>query len=154
MTEQSEFRAPAELNSIRTIALGIGGIGLIVWAIGLYFDTEQALRSWLLGFILWAGIGFGGIGVLLLQYLTGGAWGVVIRRVAEACARSIPVLLLVFLPIALGHDPPLRMDASAGDGSYHGSAWLVHDAGKLAVEVGRLFHHLRRDGISAVQMVS
>ncbi|MEO8650203.1 MAG: hypothetical protein ABI539_13640 [Acidobacteriota bacterium] len=102
MTEQSEFRAPAELNSIRTIALGIGGIGLIVWAIGLYFDTEQALRSWLLGFILWAGIGFGGIGVLLLQYLTGGAWGVVIRRVAEACARSIPVLLLVFLPIALG----------------------------------------------------
>jgi hypothetical protein len=31
-------------------------------------------------FVFWSGIGFGSIGLLILQYLTGGAWGVVIRR--------------------------------------------------------------------------
>ena len=78
------YNAPAELNRFRTIALGVGGIGLIVWAAGTYFNVEQGLRSWLLGFIFWGGITIGGIGITMLQYLTGGAWGVVIRRIVEA----------------------------------------------------------------------
>jgi hypothetical protein len=102
MANVDSYKAPAELNKWRTIALGAGGIGIILWLIGLYFDPEQALRSWLLGFIVWAGIGFGGIGILMLQYLTGGAWGVVIRRVAEATTRTIPLLIILFIPIALG----------------------------------------------------
>ncbi len=97
-----EYYAPAELNRWRTLALGVGGIGLIVWAIGLYFNTEQALRSWLLGFIFWAGIGIGSLGVLLLQYLTGGAWGVVVRRTVEAATRTLPVIIILFLPLAFG----------------------------------------------------
>lgn len=97
-----EYYAPAELNRWRTLALGVGGIGLIVWAVGLYFNTEQALRSWLLGFIFWAGIGIGSLGVLLLQYLTGGAWGVVVRRTVEAATRTLPVLIILFLPLAFG----------------------------------------------------
>jgi hypothetical protein len=97
-----EYYAPAELNRWRTLALGVGGIGLIVWAIGLYFNTEQALRSWLLGFIFWAGIGIGSLGVLLLQYLTGGAWGVVVRRTVEAATRTLPVIMILFLPLAIG----------------------------------------------------
>ena len=38
----------------------------------------------------------------MLQYLTGGAWGVVIRRPAEAAARTLPLLALMFLPIVIG----------------------------------------------------
>lgn len=97
-----EYYAPPELNRWRTLALGVGGIGLIVWAIGLYFNTEQALRSWLLGFIFWAGIGIGSLGVLLLQYLTGGAWGVVVRRTTEAATRTLPIIIILFLPLAFG----------------------------------------------------
>ncbi|MGB7068133.1 MAG: hypothetical protein WBD22_01440 [Pyrinomonadaceae bacterium] len=102
MTEFREYYAPEVVNRWRTLALGVGGIGLIIWAIGLYFNTEQALRSWLLGFIFWGGIGIGSLGVLLLQYLTGGAWGVVIRRTVEAGARTLPVIILLFLPLAFG----------------------------------------------------
>ncbi len=83
MSNLGEFKAPPDVKRWRSTALGIGGIGLIVWLVGLYFSPEQALRSWLLGFIFWAGIGFGCLGVLMLQYLTGGAWGVVIRRVTR-----------------------------------------------------------------------
>lgn len=96
------YQAPADVSKYRTIALGVGGIGLIIWAIGTYFNIEQGLRSWLLGFIFWGGITIGGIGVTMLQYLTGGAWGVVIRRIAEAATRVLPVVFIMWLPLAFG----------------------------------------------------
>ena len=96
------YKAPESLDRIQALSLGIGGIALLVWAVGCYMDAQSALRGWLLGFIFWAGIGIGGLGILHLQYLTGGAWGVVIRRVAEACSRTIPLLVLIFIPIVFG----------------------------------------------------
>lgn len=102
MANPENYQAPAELNRLRTVALGIGGIALIVWAAGAYVNTEQALRSWLLGFIFWGGISIGSLGVLMLQYLTGGAWGVVIRRIVEAGSRTIKVVALMFVPLAIG----------------------------------------------------
>jgi hypothetical protein len=38
----------------------------------------------------------------MLNHLTGGVWGAVIRRLLEAGARAVPLLALLFLPIALG----------------------------------------------------
>jgi hypothetical protein len=105
MTNLGEYQAPEELNRWRTPALGIGGIlTLVILAVALFFpeQREQALRSWLLGFIFWCGIGVGCLGVLMLQYLTGGAWGVVIRRILEAGSRTIPLLAILFIPILLG----------------------------------------------------
>ena len=102
MAERDTYKAPSELNGFRSLALGVGGIGTLIWAVGLYMDPQQALRSWLMGFVLWAGIGFGAIGLLMLQYLTGGAWGVVIRRTLEAATRTLPVIFVMFLPIAIG----------------------------------------------------
>ncbi|PYS64253.1 MAG: hypothetical protein DMF74_07550, partial [Acidobacteria bacterium] len=40
--------------------------------------------------------------LLMLQHLTGGAWGVVIRRVLEASTRTLPLLLILFIPIVIG----------------------------------------------------
>lgn len=102
MADTGNFQAPADLNRFRTIALGAGGIALIVWAIGTYFNIEQGLRSWLLAFIFWGGISIGSIGLLMLQYLTGGAWGVVIRRVLEACSRTLLISAVLFLPLLFG----------------------------------------------------
>ena len=105
MMRNANFEAPADLNRWRTLALGIGGIlSIIILVIALIFpeQREQALRSWLLGFIFWGGIGIGGLGVLLLQHLTGGAWGVVVRRIAEAASRTLPIIFVLFLPIMFG----------------------------------------------------
>ncbi len=105
MIRDTNFYAPKDLNRWGTIALGIGGIlSIVILGIALFLPEmrEQALRSWLLGFIFWGGIGIGGLGILLLQYLTGGAWGVVIRRIAEACSRTLPIIFVLFLPIMFG----------------------------------------------------
>lgn len=63
---------------------------------------NQVLRSWLLGFVFWAGIGIGCLGLLILQYLTGGAWGVLSRRIFEAGSRTVPIIVALFLPLLLG----------------------------------------------------
>ncbi|MCC6329595.1 MAG: hypothetical protein IT174_13855 [Acidobacteria bacterium] len=102
MADTGNFQAPADLNRWRTIALGVGGVALIIWAIGTYLNPEQGLRSWLLGFVLFGGIGLGCLGVLLLGYLTGGAWAVATRRAAEAGSRTLPVIFVLFLPLAFG----------------------------------------------------
>jgi len=102
MANPENYQAPAELGRLRTLALGVGGIAAIIVAVGAYFNTEQALRSWLLGFIFWSGLCFGSLGVLMLQYLTGGAWGVVVRRIVEAGSRTLPIVVLMFIPLAIG----------------------------------------------------
>src|SRR5258707_14839948 len=38
----------------------------------------------------------------MLQHLTGGGWGLVIRRVLEAATRTLPLVLILFVPIVLG----------------------------------------------------
>jgi hypothetical protein len=104
MTNLERLYAPHDVRRWRDIAIGVGGVGTLVMLIAMAFPDyrEQALRSWLLGFVFWAGIGFGGLGILLLQYLTGGAWGVVVRRVVEAASRTFPIIVILFLPIAVG----------------------------------------------------
>lgn len=108
--------APSEISRWQSMALGIGAIGLIAWLVGCFaFDKEQALRSWLLGFVYWGGISIGSIGILMLQYLTGGAWGVMIRRILEAGSRTIIVVAVLFAPIMLGIDILYQWSTVTGD---------------------------------------
>jgi len=105
MDRLTRFYAPEDLKRWRSIALGIGGIGtIVVLGYGLIDPDmrEQALRSWLIGFVFWAGIGIGCLGILMTQYLTGGAWGVISRRILEAGTRTLPIIVLLFIPLALG----------------------------------------------------
>jgi hypothetical protein len=102
MAEIDKYYAPREIDGFRVLALGVGVIALIAWGVGTYLSPEQGLRSWLLGFIFWGGITIGCIGVLMLQYLTGGAWGVVIRRTLEAGSRTLTLVAIMFIPLAVG----------------------------------------------------
>jgi hypothetical protein len=105
MANTAQFYAPENVKRWSLVALGVGGIGsLIVLGAALFAPEmrEQALRSWLLGFVFWAGIGIGCLGILLTQYLTGGAWGVISRRVLEASTRTLPIIVVLFIPLALG----------------------------------------------------
>ena len=102
MRDFNDFRTPERIGAWRNIALGAGGLASIAWLIGVYLYPESAMRGWLLGFIFWSGIGIGSLGVLMLQYLTGGAWGVVIRRTVEAGSRTLPVIVILWIPLAIG----------------------------------------------------
>ena len=102
MVDRGNYQAPAELSRFGQMALGLGVVASLICAVGGWFNPEQGLRSWLLGFIFWGGISIGSIGLLMLQYLTGGAWGVVIRRILEASSRTLIIAVVLFVPLFLG----------------------------------------------------
>jgi hypothetical protein len=95
--------APA-LNRLQQRALVVGGIALAAGIIGAFSNVEQFVRSWLIGFLFCLGMTLGSLGLLMLQHLSGGQWGLVSRRVFEAAARTLPVVGLFFIPVLLGMD--------------------------------------------------
>src|SRR3954469_9205956 len=48
------------------------------------------------------GVTLGSLALGMVHQLSGGAWGVVLRRPIGAAARVLPVLTVLFIPIALG----------------------------------------------------
>ena len=91
-----------DLKRWRSRALAAGIAGAVLCAIGLFTSPFQFYRSYLWAYLFIVGVSVGSLAWLMLQYLTGGAWGVVIRRPCEAAARTLPLVALMFVPIAIG----------------------------------------------------
>ncbi|HYX31377.1 MAG TPA: hypothetical protein VE863_22770 [Pyrinomonadaceae bacterium] len=96
------YTPPSELKGVSTRALIAGVVFTVLLLIGVFIGRGQFFHSYLVGFIFWTGITIGSLALLMLQHLTGGAWGVVIRRVLEASTRTLPLMLILFLPIIFG----------------------------------------------------
>jgi hypothetical protein len=99
---QTGYTPPAKLSRVRTGALMVGLFFSVLIVAGLFVDRAQFFHAYLVGFIFWTGITVGSLALLMLQHLTGGAWGLVIRRVLEASTRTLPLILLLFVPIVFG----------------------------------------------------
>jgi hypothetical protein len=92
----------ADLRAWRTRAAIAGVIGAALCAVGFFQSPTQFYRSYLWSYLFVVGLSVGSLTWLMLQYLTGGAWGVVIRRPCEAAARTLPLVALMFAPILIG----------------------------------------------------
>jgi len=96
------YTPPIQLGRVRTRALIVGVVFAVLLIFGAFLNRPAFFRAFLVGFVFWIGITLGSLALLCLQHLTGGVWGVVIRRVLEAATRTLPVMLLLFVPIAIG----------------------------------------------------
>jgi hypothetical protein len=96
------YTPPAELKGVSMRALIVGVVFTVLLLIGAFIGRGQFFHSYLVGFVFWIGITLGSLALLMLQHLTGGAWGLVIRRVLEASTRTLPLMLLLFIPIIFG----------------------------------------------------
>jgi hypothetical protein len=83
-------------------ALLVGVAGLALCAVGALVSPAQFFRSYLFGYVFWIGIALGCLAIVMLHHLSGGAWGLVIRRPLESATRTLPLLALLFVPIAVG----------------------------------------------------
>ena len=99
---QTIDKAPPEVDQFQRRALMIGGVAVVVCIVGAIFNVDQFLRSYIVAYVFWLGITLGCLAILMLQHMSGGAWGLVIRRLLESATRTFPLLALLFLPIALG----------------------------------------------------
>jgi hypothetical protein len=101
MTAQ-DYSAPDSVDRLQQRALVAGIVGFVLIAIGYVRTPEQFYHSYLIAFMFVLGLSLGSLGLLMLQHLTGGHWGIVIRRPLEAATLSLPFVAVLFLPIALG----------------------------------------------------
>ena len=93
---------PPNMSDLQKRALIVGVLFLIAFGASALFDRRQFFHSYLIGWTFWVGISIGSLALLMLQHLTGGGWGLVIRRVLEAATRLLPIMALLFLPVILG----------------------------------------------------
>jgi hypothetical protein len=96
------YNAPLLVKRIQQRVWIVGAIGMVLLAVGFFLDRPQFFHSYLFAFSFWAGISIGSLALLMLQHLTGGGWGLVIRRVLEAATRTLPLVLILFVPIVAG----------------------------------------------------
>lgn len=129
VTEVPVLRLGARAASVERTAGVIGGLGILICVIGFFANRPQFFQSYLFAFLYWSGFTFGGLGILLMNNVVGGKWGVTTRRLLEAKMRTLPVVFLLFLPIVLGmsYIYPWATDA------LHHSGYLMHRRGYLNV---------------------
>ena len=96
--------APALLGAWRSRALLIAGVSGVISLVFLLAPLGPAhiLRAYLLGFMTCFGFSGGGLVLLMLQYVSGGKWGLLLRRPFEAMSRSLLFVFLLWIPIAIG----------------------------------------------------
>jgi hypothetical protein len=98
---EQTYAPPADLDNRRSKALVAGLVGLVVCAIGFVVDRDHFFRSWLIAYLLFLGIALGSMGLMMIQHLSGGSWGV-FRRIFEAAAGTLPLLAVLFIPVLVG----------------------------------------------------
>ena len=105
-TEQSYATPPQLAESLKKyqlIATVVGLLGLAALVSGYFIvSPAQFLRSYLVGMFFWFGMGMGCLVLLMIHFVSGGAWGVMIRRPLEAGTRTLYVMWLCFLPLLFG----------------------------------------------------
>lgn len=96
------FAPPPELGRLQGMFLAAGAVGLLATAAAYFVDRPHFFQSWLVAWLLWLSVALGCLGLLMLNHLTHGGWGLVIRRPLEAGARTLPLLVVLFVPVLLG----------------------------------------------------
>src|SRR6266576_2471329 len=100
MAEQ-QYSAPESVTRLEQRAFVVGAVALGLAALGALRSPETFYPSYVMSFLLVLGLALGSLGLVMLQHLTSGHWGIIIRRPLESATRTLPLLVVLFLPIAI-----------------------------------------------------
>jgi len=97
-----DFMAPPVAQVIQRRSLIVGIIFAIIAIVFAFLSPDQFFRSYLLAFMAWLGLTMGCMSYLMIFHLTGGKWGMVVRRPLEAAIGTLPLMALLFIPLIIG----------------------------------------------------
>ncbi len=140
-TEQNAtYAAPPVVEGWGRRATLVGIAALVIAAIVALLlppagitGVQQLFRSYLVAFFFCTGLAVGSLAWLMVGHLAGGAWALIIRRVLEAATRTLPLLALLFIPLAIGipylyewahHDAIVRNGQVIDQALYHKTTYL------------------------------
>jgi hypothetical protein len=87
--------------TVRSLA-GFCALGAVLTVLGFVVDLRRTLFAYLTAYVFVASIAVGAILFLAIAHTTGAGWMAVLRRRAEDIASIFPILIVLFVPIALG----------------------------------------------------
>jgi hypothetical protein len=138
-----DLGAPAFVDAWKTRASTVALVSAVI-AVGLAFlgqaedglGWDHFLRGWLLGMVLTFGWSVGGLALLMVQYVSGGKWGLLLRRPLEAMSRTLPVVFVYWLVVVIWLKK-LYLWAHIGDPAAALKAGLINEAQAHAIEFKR-----------------
>lgn len=95
------LNSPELINTWRIRSLIVAVVFTLISALFFFVPggSVHVLRAYLLGYMTCFGFAGGGLCMLMLQYVTGGKWGLLLRRPLEAMAGTLPLVALMIIPI-------------------------------------------------------
>jgi hypothetical protein len=137
------YRAPQSVAGLQRLGLIAAVAGLALAGVGFAMaGLDRFFEAYLVAYTFWHGIALGSLALLMVQHLSGGAWGVVIRRPLEAAASTMPAMAVLFLPIIPGmsdlypwtHPDALSDPMIAAKAAYlNAPFWLIRAAAYFVI---------------------
>ena len=109
-TLPADLSAPAFVDVWKTRALMVGAVFTVIAVVLAYMgqslDPEHLgwdhfLRAWVMGLMITFGFAVGGLALLMVQYCSGGKWGLLLRRPLEAMSRTLPLVVVYWAVTAI-----------------------------------------------------
>ncbi|MGH9589097.1 MAG: hypothetical protein ACRD25_01820, partial [Terracidiphilus sp.] len=107
-TLPAELGAPPFVDAWKRRGIVTGVVFCVIAAIFALLDRasganpmDHLLRGWVLGMTLTWGFAVGGLALLMVQYCSGGKYGLLLRRPLEAMSRTLPLVFLYWVVAAL-----------------------------------------------------
>jgi hypothetical protein len=105
-----------------------GAVGLLLTLIGAAISPQRAMLAYLIAYVYWLGLAIGAITLVMAHHAAGAHWNVSIRRFSETFGATIPLFVILFIPLLLG--------------AKHVWFWVApHDP--IPKELHELLHHKR-----------
>ena len=91
--------APAFVDGWQSRAIIVAAVAAVAAVILAFLGQaqdhlgwEHFMRAWMLGLTFTMGWSVGGLALLMVQYCSGGKWGLLLRRPLEAATRALPLI--------------------------------------------------------------
>ncbi len=97
--KQLDLSPPPVVKTLSQRSLIVGVVFAIVAIILALKNPDEFYRAYLVSFMLILGLALGSMAIIMIRHLTGGGWGVVIRRIQGAAMRTLPLLAALFVPM-------------------------------------------------------
>ena len=92
----------ARWSTGRNVLMFAALVSIILCVVGYLSDPTRFFRSYIVAFAFTAAVGLGSFFFVMVQYLTGSAWSVTVRRIMENIMVTLPLGAILFIPVAFG----------------------------------------------------
>jgi len=102
-TSQTYTASGTPLPGMKQFGMIAGVLGVVLAVAGFFMSgLDRFFQAYLVAYTFWMGVVLGSMALLMVNHLSGGVWGIVLRRPFEAAVRTLPFMALLFIPILFG----------------------------------------------------